>query len=494
MPLTKQRTPSATLRRACHRATRLFMIALLFTVTVGAAPAQPAWQKLPQIHDWFGVYLQGQKVGYLESVREKRDADLHTRQRMVARVAGMGQQVQVEVLSDGTYDATTGKLKKFSFAQTSPTGAVEVHGVSRDGKIEVTFKAGGESRVLPSQKDESIVDHVAGELLAADPKAKPGAKVETSAFDPSLQKVTHTTFTLAKLEKHMLDGVEVNVRQVTSKITELGVEEEGIYTPEGRALEAKISGLFTIRLEDEKRAKDLSYSQDVLVAFVVPVDKPIKNPYVLGHMSVLFTGAGDYPMPTNSRQTMEKVSSGLRMNITREIFDEKSAAGLPIDPSRFAADLKPEPLLQSDAPEVRAMAKEVIGNETNAYRAAKLLLDWVYRRVEKAYVPAVSNALEVLKTRKGDCGEHAVLFVALARAAGIPARPVVGITYWPPGNGFGYHAWAEIWVGRWIAVDPTQGSMAADATHVQLAGGDLAEQARITMLIGKLKAKIESTR
>ena len=61
----------------------------------------------------------------------------------------------------------------------------------------------------------------------------------------------------------------------------------------------------------------------------------------------------------------------------------------------------------------------------------------------------------------------------------------------PPGNGFGYHAWAEIWVGRWIAVDPTQGTMAADATHVQLAGGDLAEQAKITMLIGKLKAQIE---
>jgi transglutaminase-like putative cysteine protease len=103
----------------------------------------------------------------------------------------------------------------------------------------------------------------------------------------------------------------------------------------------------------------------------------------------------------------------------------------------------------------------------------------------------VSNALEVFKSRKGDCGEHAALFVALARAAGIPARPVVGITYWPPGNGFGYHAWAEVWVGQWIAVDPTQGTMAADATHVQLAGGDLAEQAKITMLIGKLKANID---
>jgi len=450
-----------------------------------------AWQKLPLVHDWFGVYLQGQKVGYMESLREQTNNELHARQRMVARVAGMGQQVQVEVLSDYYYDWNTGKLKRFGFSQTSPTGAVEVNGEQKGGKIEVTFKAGGESRALASQPEEMAAQHFAGELLASDPKAKVGNKVKVAAFDPSLQKVTNVEFVLAKMEKRVLDGVEVDIREVKSKIQELGVEEESIFTPEGRSLEAKVSGLFTIRLEDEKRAKDLSYSQDVLIAFVVPVDRPIENPYRLSDVALMFTGANDYPMPASDRQTVEKTKAGVRVQVRRETVDESKAAQLPVDQVKFADTLKPEALLQSDAPEIRALAKEIVGNETNSFRAAKRLLDWTYRRVEKAYVPAVSNALEVLKSRKGDCGEHSVLFTALARAAGIPARPVVGITYWPPGNGFGYHAWSEIWVGRWIAVDPTQGTMAADATHVQLAGGDLAEQAKITMLIGKLKAKIE---
>lgn len=463
------------------------MVALLLALNLSAAA--PTWQKLPLVHDWFGVYLQGKKVGYLESTRERQKNVLHTRQRMIARVAGMGQNVEVEVVNDFTYDWATGKLLTLGFKQGSPTGAVEVNGVAKGDKIDLEFSAAGDKRALPAIPIESITQHQAGELLAMSGKLN--AKNTVKAFDPSIQKATTNELVLTKIEKRVLDGVEVPIREVKSKMLELNVEEESIYTPEGRALESKVAGLFTIRLEDEARAKNLDYSQDVLVAFVVPVNKPIDNPYVLSDVTVTFAGAKGFPMPQSERQVVQAQGDGMRVMIKRQPFDEKAAAALPVDSSKFADTLKPEPLLQSDAPEIRALAKELVGNEKNSFKAAQKLLDWVHKKLEKAYVPAVSNALEVLKSRKGDCGEHAALFVALARAAGIPARPVVGITYWPPGNGFGYHAWAEIYVGQWIAVDPTQGTMAADATHVQLAGGDLAEQAKITMLIGKLKATIE---
>ena len=101
---------------------------------------------------------------------------------------------------------------------------------------------------------------------------------------------------------------------------------------------------------------------------------------------------------------------------------------------------------------------------------------------------AFSNAMEALKSRRGDCTEHSVLFVALARAAGIPARTAVGIAYWPAGQGFGWHAWAEVKIGeQWYAVDPTLNQPIADATHIKLAQGGPAEQARVVMLLGSLK-------
>ncbi len=42
---------------------------------------------------------------------------------------------------------------------------------------------------------------------------------------------------------------------------------------------------------------------------------------------------------------------------------------------------------------------------------------------------SIPNALEVLESKKGDCNEHTVLFNALARAAGIPAKTAVGVVY-----------------------------------------------------------------
>ena len=58
---------------------------------------------------------------------------------------------------------------------------------------------------------------------------------------------------------------------------------------------------------------------------------------------------------------------------------------------------------------------------------------------------SIPNALEVLQSKKGDCNEHTVLFNAFARAAGIPAKTVVGVVYLR--GAFYYHAWSEVWLG-----------------------------------------------
>lgn len=75
---------------------------------------------------------------------------------------------------------------------------------------------------------------------------------------------------------------------------------------------------------------------------------------------------------------------------------------------------------------------------------------------------------EALRAGRGDCTEFADLFTTLARALGIPARPVDGLVYAEvDGPGFYLHAWSEVTLdGRWVAVDPTSGQLPADATHL----------------------------
>src|SRR4030095_6203634 len=64
-----------------------------------------------------------------------------------------------------------------------------------------------------------------------------------------------------------------------------------------------------------------------------------------------------------------------------------------------------------------------------------------------------------------DCTEFASLFIALSRAAGIPARPVFGYLVEPGESRYEIsHLWAEFRDGDrgWVTVDPTNGSLFPD--------------------------------
>jgi transglutaminase-like putative cysteine protease len=101
---------------------------------------------------------------------------------------------------------------------------------------------------------------------------------------------------------------------------------------------------------------------------------------------------------------------------------------------------------------------------------------------------SVPSALQVLEARRGDCNEHTVLYVALARALGLPTRTAVGLVHIR--GSFYYHAWPEVWLGEWVAVDPTLGQVPADASHLRFLVGGLARQVELIRLIGRLQLEV----
>ena len=114
--------------------------------------------------------------------------------------------------------------------------------------------------------------------------------------------------------------------------------------------------------------------------------------------------------------------------------------------------------------------------------------------LDKKPTVSLPSALEVLRTRVGDCNEHTALYVAMARALDIPARIAVGLV--SVRGAFYYHAWPEVYLsetngrGMWLPVDPTLNQFPADGTHLRLARGGLDKQAAILPLIGRLKITI----
>lgn len=137
--------------------------------------------------------------------------------------------------------------------------------------------------------------------------------------------------------------------------------------------------------------------------------------------------------------------------------------------------------VQSDNELIIKLARKAIGNTKDASVAIKRIESFVADYIEdKNLSVGYASALDVAKSKQGDCTEFAVLTAAMCRAVGIPAQVVVGIAYVEEfaglQNGFGGHAWVRAYVGdNWIGLDAAfkSGNRGGyDAGHIALAHGN----------------------
>ncbi|MGH7674517.1 MAG: transglutaminase-like domain-containing protein, partial [Gemmatimonadales bacterium] len=152
------------------------------------------------------------------------------------------------------------------------------------------------------------------------------------------------------------------------------------------------------------------------------------------------------------------------------------------------AALHAEPLIESDDPRIQALARQLVGGERDARRVAEGLVHWVHGRLRRTVLTGPPSAVVALERRLGDCNEATALYVALARAAGLPARAVAGLVYL--NDRFYYHAWPEVYLQGWVAVDPVFDRFPADASRLRLAVDALARHLDLLRVTGNLRLDV----
>jgi transglutaminase-like putative cysteine protease len=128
-------------------------------------------------------------------------------------------------------------------------------------------------------------------------------------------------------------------------------------------------------------------------------------------------------------------------------------------------------------------ASEITSGSDNLFEAVSRLSSWVNRNVkyDLKYGNEAKNSTWTFENRKGTCDEFSVLFIAMCRSIGIPARYVSGIAYsnMPEINGFGSHAWAEAYFPGtgWVSFDPTYNQHGyTDSSHIKFMDSPDAEE------------------
>ncbi len=120
---------------------------------------------------------------------------------------------------------------------------------------------------------------------------------------------------------------------------------------------------------------------------------------------------------------------------------------------------RPEKYIESDDARIKELAGQLQQGKTNSYATAGAIYDWVIDNLTYRKVGGLKGAKFALENGYGECGDYSALFTALCRAAGIPARTVVG--RWATSSPDDWHVWAEFYLPGygWLPVDPTDADL-----------------------------------
>ena len=94
------------------------------------------------------------------------------------------------------------------------------------------------------------------------------------------------------------------------------------------------------------------------------------------------------------------------------------------------------PKIETRDPKIRALAKEIGADKEKAWDHVEAIYDWVRKNVKYDKNGKLKGALAALRDKTGECEDMSSLFIAICRAAGIPAR-----TVWVPN-----HCYAEFYL------------------------------------------------
>ncbi|MGP1593961.1 MAG: transglutaminase domain-containing protein [Treponema sp.] len=147
--------------------------------------------------------------------------------------------------------------------------------------------------------------------------------------------------------------------------------------------------------------------------------------------------------------------SAVETELTASAF---RAAVRPLNPLLYAAYTEAHPLIPADSPTIKKLCKTIVKNEQNPYHKALRIYRFLTQDF-KIHLYSGSDAgrsiITAAEEKNGDAYDAALLFCALARAAGIPAIPSAGIIV--GGNNLSIlHWWAEFYLEGfgWVPVDP----------------------------------------
>lgn len=393
--------------------------------------------------------------------------------------------------SDATFAAFC-KLKSNKLAEALTTGKL-FRNVGPTPDV-AELKLGTDVLFVGARKGFLVISNRAkGVVTALDNKTNLAA---TRDYSRSVEKVPagvvafggyNLEAAVAGVNTSTLEGRQKYIAGFLSSVTS-AFHSQNFYAT---ATAGSISAHSSVSMDREGRYpiadfSDLRRGTNITYAVVEPSGVPITDQSRTSSLTLKVRAKAAGPIDnikddikTGDQVVEQKSPTELVVTVAARRADADKALQLPVKDASLAEYLRATPEFAADKKEVMDQARQIAGDDRDAWSVARKLADWTHKNLEWKLVASADPVL-TLATREADCSEFSALFVGMARSLGLPARTVSGLAY--NGSSFGGHAWVEVWIGKWIELDPTWGTSFVDATHIRATGDALLTSAGLNLI------------
>ena len=424
---------------------------------------------------WMKVLIDGRKIGHLVSTREVAGDRVTTTERMEASIdrAGIFIAMTTEERSVETRDG-----RPLSFSSEAGLSGVTTltEGEVVDGVVRVKTTSFGrtDERTLPWPAGAVMSE--GARLLEMKHGLAPGTTYELLAFEPSNLIAIPVKTRVVGMERVTTGLVAEELIRIEQRLELPGAPIDAqTWVDADHGLRKSILPLLGMSLEmiacDEACAKAPNQPADLLDRTMVSAPRALSAEERANEVetSIVLKGTAEATLPSvgEQRSTREGARSW-RVNINPDAIRDRAKPK--------AVDRAATRWLESDSAEIVALAKQGAGDASGDFARMRALERHVRGYIaNKSLRVGYASALETVRSREGDCTEHALLLAALGRALGIPTRVVNGLAYADAFGGrshvFVPHAWVQAWVGdRWESFDAALPGY--DSAHIAFAVND----------------------
>ncbi len=420
--------------------------------------------------DWYGVYLQKHKVGYLKSTAACETGPHGTLYKI--QLSGT-----VQILSDAEIDeikiesiATFSALPPFSLVlyadrmiHKDDFSEVKIMRISEGYQAEITQGKDTQSRFMGAF-DYTLKDYTAVQRwITRNPDA--GADIEYPNIVLETLTLEANTSRIMGIHESLTAGVKTIFYDVLTTDAH-GLDVKEVFGADGRAYRIVLGGLFECRLEPQALATKIDKTIDLFFRNTVFIDRPLGDSKTVTLLNLSLDNTSGTLLGNAPGQSVTQNRADGSMGV---LLNSKGGPNVNATEEEIQKNLAATLDIPANHPTVIGLAQHAVDGADTISEKVSRLVEFVERYIEDDYTANPMTLMDIIEKKKGDCSEHAKLFTAMARALGIPCRTVGGLVYLGDDDqAFGLHAWNEVVMGGvWVPVDPTWGQTALDATHIR---------------------------